>query len=287
MFAVTRISSRKVRMLCSALVLFTGFLVAGPSVYAQPNFLFIFIDDLNDYIGVLGGHPQAYTPNIDALANEGVLFTNAHVAGPSCNAARTSLLTGITPARSGVVSNDTVPMRDYLPEAVSLIRAFHDHGYSTIGFGKIFHQFQSELADWDTFAYGYSGTPTGSGLFYPRLNGLDLYGQFDWGAIDWADSEMDDYQNTSRAIDFLNNRLPDDPQPFFLALGIIRPHLPWYCPTSYHELIAQGNTSNIVLPPMLDGDLDDVGPIARRWATSLSDHEDIVAAGLHRVALHA
>lgn len=68
----------------------------------KPDILFIAIDDMNDWVGALGGHPQARTPNIDALAKQGMLFTNAHTAGAACLPSRTALLTGVSPFNSGV-----------------------------------------------------------------------------------------------------------------------------------------------------------------------------------------
>ena len=72
---------------------------------AKPNVLFIAVDDLNDWVGVLGGHPQARTPNIDRLARRGTLFTNAHCSAPGCNASRSSLLTGLRPSTTGIYAN--------------------------------------------------------------------------------------------------------------------------------------------------------------------------------------
>ena len=67
----------------------------------QPNVLFIAVDDLNDWVGCLGGHPQTKTPNIDRLAKSGVLFANAHCPAPACNPSRTAIFTGVPPYRSG------------------------------------------------------------------------------------------------------------------------------------------------------------------------------------------
>src|SRR5438552_13293150 len=69
---------------------------------AKPNVLFIAIDDLNDWVGCLGGHPQARTPNLDRLAARGTLFRNAHVQAPLCNPSRSSLLTGFRPSTTGI-----------------------------------------------------------------------------------------------------------------------------------------------------------------------------------------
>ena len=81
----------------------------------KPNVLFICMDDLNDWVGCMGGHPQARTPNLDRLAESGVLFTNAHCVAPACNPSRTAVFSGISPHISGLYRNTQV-MREVLPE---------------------------------------------------------------------------------------------------------------------------------------------------------------------------
>ena len=90
------------------LILLLSFLLTV-SLYAQdrPDVLFISIDDMNDWIGPLGGHPQTKTPNIDRLADRGMVFTNAHAPGMTCNVSRTALMTGLLPSSSGVYGNFT------------------------------------------------------------------------------------------------------------------------------------------------------------------------------------
>ncbi|MBT6168014.1 MAG: sulfatase-like hydrolase/transferase, partial [Verrucomicrobia bacterium] len=68
----------------------------------KPNILFISVDDLNDWISPLGGHPQSITPNFQRLANQSVLFTNAHCPAPACGPCRAAVLSGIPPYRSGL-----------------------------------------------------------------------------------------------------------------------------------------------------------------------------------------
>jgi len=87
----------------------------------HPNILFIAVDDLNDWVGHLGGHPQAMTPNIDRLAKNGVSFTKAYCSAPLCNPSRVSLLTGTLPSNSGVYGNGEL-LRDKLPDAVTLMQ---------------------------------------------------------------------------------------------------------------------------------------------------------------------
>ena len=107
----------------------------------KPNVLFISIDDLNDWIGCLGGHPQAKTPNLDRLATRGTLFLNAHCQSPVCNPSRTSVMTGLRPSTTGIYSLQpafrTVPsLKDY----ISLPKAFAANGYATSTCGKMYHK---------------------------------------------------------------------------------------------------------------------------------------------------
>ncbi len=88
-----------------ALMVVVGLAVMDIHAAEKPNVLFISVDDLNDWIGCLGGHPQAKTPNIDRLAASGMLFTNAHCAAPACNPSRTAIMTGISPHKSGLYDN--------------------------------------------------------------------------------------------------------------------------------------------------------------------------------------
>ena len=129
-----------------------GLLAALPQLaraeQKQPlNVLFIAVDDLNDWIGCLGGHRQTQTPNIDRLAASGVLFTNAYCAGASCNPSRTALMTGIPPSQSGLYDNRQ-KMRELLPEAEIIPKYFSEHGYWSAGAGKMLHYFV-DRPSWD------------------------------------------------------------------------------------------------------------------------------------------
>ena len=118
----------------------------------KPNILFIAVDDLNDWTGYLGGHPQALTPNIDKLAKSGIAFTHAYSPAPSCGPSRTALLYGLAPHKTGAYGNSifytprnirTYSRVEGIPDAFkdqsSLPTTFRANGYYTAGAGKISH----------------------------------------------------------------------------------------------------------------------------------------------------
>ncbi len=162
-----------------------------------PNVLMISIDDLNDWIGVLGGHPQSQTPNIDALAKRGVTFRRAYCQAPSCNPSRASLMTGMRPTTSGVYQNADV-WRDAMPLAVTLPKHFMLHGYEVIGGGKTFHNTQNDAATWDHYSsfHGFLKAPGAP------VNKLDS-GHFDWSGLDVKDEDTADTQLADWAADYL------------------------------------------------------------------------------------
>src|SRR3954447_18805837 len=122
----------------TAMVIFS--MVVGARGADRPNVLFIVIDDQNDWIHCLGGHPLVRTPNIDRLARRGTLFVNAHCQAPLCNPSRSSVLTGLRPSTTGVYALQpgirAVPV---LRDRVTLPQHFEAHGYSTFTAGKVFH----------------------------------------------------------------------------------------------------------------------------------------------------
>ena len=124
----------------ASLALFLPFtaLCGAAETAPRPNVLFIALDDLNDWIGCLGGHPQTKTPNLDRLAASGVLFRNAYCAAPSCNPSRTAVFSGLPPHRSGLYQN-TQKMREVMPQVELLPRYFSRHGYASTGSGKMLH----------------------------------------------------------------------------------------------------------------------------------------------------
>jgi len=108
--------------------------VFQPAVFAEqrPNVLFIAIDDLNDWVGCLESHPQVKTPHIDALAERGTLFTNAHCQAPLCNPSRTSVMTGLRPSTTGIYGlSPWFRKVDALKDLVTLPQHFSHAGYRT------------------------------------------------------------------------------------------------------------------------------------------------------------
>ena len=134
-----KLSKVAIAVLASLVISSAGWAQAA-GAREKPDVLFIAIDDLNDWAGVLGGHPQARTPNIDRLASRGMLFTNAHTIVPMCAPTRSALLTGLRPATGGIygpgVDFQTV---DELRDTVTLSMHFRRNGYRALGAGRIFH----------------------------------------------------------------------------------------------------------------------------------------------------
>ena len=106
----------------------------------KPNVLFIAIDDLNDWTGMLKGNPQAKTPQMDKLASKGMVFTNAHCAAPACGPSRSAIMSGIRPSTSGnYVNKNSLTRNPILNNSVLLPEFFQQNGYFVAGSGKLFH----------------------------------------------------------------------------------------------------------------------------------------------------
>ncbi|MBL9090481.1 MAG: sulfatase [Planctomycetaceae bacterium] len=221
----------------------------------HPNVLFIAIDDQNDWIGCLGGHPLVKTPHLDRLAARGTLFTNAHCQMTLCNPSRTSLLVGLRPSSTGVYGlqpwfRQVAACRD----RVTLPQHFHNAGYTTLSGGKIYHggggpkQRGGEFDVW--------GPPSGVGvkpvtkLIPPTPMGNNPL--MDWGVFPHRDEDKGDYQLATWASDQLRT-LPAE-KPFFLAAGFFLPHVPCYATERWFDLYPDDDS---VLPRVRADDRDD------------------------------
>lgn len=231
----------------------------------RPNVLFISVDDLNDWIGCLGGHPQARTPSIDRLARSGTLFTNAHCPAPACNPSRTAIMTGTSPHKSGLYDNRQ-KMRELLPDAELMPKYFSRHGYWSAGSGKILHYF-IDAESWDEYFPPKETEDPFPRTLYPQERPVSLprggpwqYVETDWGPLDATDEQFGGDWLVSKWIGEQLGRRHQ--QPFFLACGIYRPHEPWFVPKKYFDLFP---LRDIQLPPgYKDDDLDDLPPAGKQ-----------------------
>jgi arylsulfatase A-like enzyme len=255
---------------------------------AKPNVLFISIDDLNDWINCMGGHPGTITPNLDRLAQRGLLFSNAHCPAPLCNASRTSLFTGVRPSTSGIYYNNQ-RWRQALPDAVTIPQHFTSNGYFSAGCGKLFHHGKHafDAQSWQDYYPDQSKYPEQCMPDHPKHpdwrpgHPVPKGAGFPFGPIDVTDEEMSDWQVTDWAISQLNKT---HEKPFFLACGIFRPHLAWFAPQKYFDMYP---IDKIKLPNVNENDLDDVPPIARKWAKPDGDHRKMTSNNHWRGAVQA
>ena len=238
----------------------------GSEKKGQPNVLFVAFDDLNDWESVLAGHPQAHTPNFDRLAEQGILFTNAHAAGTMCNPSQASAITGLRPTTTGVYRNNDTPF-DLYKTKQTLNKHFKENGYFVAGAGKILHKFYYEKDDWDEFV----GRHKGEGLITNRENPdtasiTKLRGSsLSWGPFNAPDSMTFDAKSVEWVSERINRK---HDKPFFLACGIFRPHIPWFNPQQYFDMHP---LDKIKLPLVKENDLDDVPLIGKNIAFSTTN----------------
>lgn len=284
---VVKVISAYLTVFTASLLLFSSTLLgqskAGEN--APPNILFIAIDDLNDWTGFLGGHPQAKTPNLDLLAESGIVFTNAHASAPICGPARTSLMYGKYPHKTGSYGHHQV----YSPKNLSAFDSlktiptvFRENGYYTAGSGKIFH-YGDDQNDFETYfnpSGGVPPDPNNEDSFYPDDSVGPPFANLRIGPFAQENVGKDrDKQISEWAIDQLKS---EHDKPFFIGVGFHRPHLPWSAPQKYFDKF---DLNEIQLPPgVWDRDLDDLPHAGKLFSRSMfglylmddmSDHEFI------------
>ena len=209
----------------------------------RPNVLFIAIDDQNDWVGTLGGHPLAKTPHIDRLAQQGTVFLNAHCQAPLCNPSRTSLLLGLRPTTTGIYG--LAPWFRTIPEwrdRVALPQHFRAHGYRTMTVGKVYHRNvggpQDRSHEFDVWgqAGGIGVKPDHKLIPATPMGNHPL---MDWGVFPHRDEDKGDYQVASWAVQQIK-AAPKD-KPFFLAAGFFLPHVPCYVTQKWFDLYPPGD----------------------------------------------
>lgn len=220
---------------------------------SKPNVLFIAIDDQNDWLGTLGGHPLVKTPNIDRLAARGTVFLNAHCNAPLCNPSRTSLLLGLRPSTTGIYGlQPWFRDVDALKNTVTLPQHFAANGYHTAATGKIYHSGPAQVKS----EFNVVGKAGGVGVKPPvKLVGETPMGNnplVDWGLFPHQDEDKGDYQVASWTIEQLKH--PPADKPFFLAAGFFLPHVPMYATDKWFNLYPEDDS---VLPKILADDRSD------------------------------
>ncbi len=277
------------------------------------NILLITFDDMNDWVGCLDGHPQVQTPHLDRLAKRGVLFTRAHCASPVCSGSRAANFTGLLPINNGVYGNGQKIERT-MPNAVFLPQDLKRQGYHTMGTGKLLHGNSAAMLDEFGIKHDKFLPITGAetkissaelnrpgpfvqhaiprlGLTMP-LNQMprdrepksDRIDSFDWGPIDAPEDEWTDTQSTNWAVAKLRQKYD---KPFFLGLGVYRPHQPLWAPKKYHDLYPP---DSVALPKVLVGDLNDLGKLAQdfgRFPITSGAHKTVVENDQWRNAVSA
>ncbi len=279
-----------------------GAKTAFPQKKAEPrrNVLFIAVDDLRPDLGCYG-NAQVRTPNIDRLSASGLTFLRSYCQQAVCNPSRTSMLTGKRPDTTRIYDLQT-HFRRYLPDAVTLPEQFRGSGYETTAFGKIFHKPQLNdypswsIAPWIPDQHGWR---TEENEAFARRNwdrlranawisderfyfdpkkrdagrdGISAWGLQSWRAPDVADSELPDgrtAREAAAALERIKNR------PFFMAVGFLRPHLPFAAPSKYFDLYPRRKIEESAAPLSPEGAPD----YALHDSAELRGYDDIPPQG--------
>jgi iduronate 2-sulfatase len=245
---------------------------------AKPNVLFIAIDDLRDWVGYLHHNEQTKTPNIDRLAKMGTAFTRSYCAAPVCNPSRTALMSGMRPSTTGVYNNN-IDWRPIVPQEKTLTAQFRKAGYMVCGSGKIYHESYKRLEDWDDYLKSEGGDKADKMLSPKAMD--EGVGGIKFAPLSCQDSDLPDWKITDYGIKQLSKA---HDKPFFLAVGLHKPHMPWNVPQKWFDLFP---LASIKLPPHLENDLDDLPPAGVRMAHPETDHAPMVKSGRWKEAVQA
>lgn len=240
------------------------------------NVLFIAVDDLNDYISILRNYPGIKMPNIDQFAKTSVNFTHAYAAAPVCNPSRIAVLTGLSPFRTGCMNNGKFDWYQDSQQAVAatlLPEIFKKNGYTTMWSGKIFHtgahraQSRPKISRlknmWDDMTHHDGGYGP-----FPKVQHTPLK-WWDWQMWMGSELHLPDAVNTNYTIKLLQK---DYNKPFFIALGLYRPHTPWVIPKRFFEMHP---LSKVQTPDVPKNDLQDIPIIGKKYADFGADLKNI------------
>jgi arylsulfatase A-like enzyme len=246
----------------------------------RPDIVFIIVDDLNDWLGCLGGHPDAKSPNIDTLAASGMLFSQAYCNSPQCRPSRTSLNHGVYPFKTGTYFNAKAKEETKITTP-TMQEFFSQNGYRVASGGKVFHGGPGNAGDSLLKRPRDPKPPKGEDNFNALRAPNDGY------ALDVADEEMGDHKVASWATEQWET-VTD--KPLFMSVGFFRPHRPLQVPKPWFDQFPLESIRRPAEPEGVD-DWTDMPEFARRLARThahkplhkgpfnklLSDHEYIVA----------
>lgn len=227
-----------------------GLTRAPASAAPRRNVLFIVADDLRPELGCYG-NPIVKTPNLDRLARRGLTFTRAYCQQAVCTPSRTSFLTGLRPDTTKVYDNvKDIEFRKALPNVVTLPQFFREQGYETRGLGKIFGEGFNDPLAWSQplWPAGIAGMQYVDTVKWSRVPAADKartpVPTLEWEkretsqSPDVPDNALQDGQVADRAIQALREMRA---KPFFLAVGFLKPHLPFVAPKQYFDLYSLGD----------------------------------------------
>ncbi|MDF7826711.1 sulfatase [Pontiellaceae bacterium B12227] len=281
--------------------------LSGLVLAERPNILLIMVDDLNDYSGCFGGHPQAITPGLDALTEGGVRFANAHCNAQICAPSRVSMLTGVYPHVSRNYWFDDWQKNDTLKHCKTLGQFLKDNGYASYGTGKLMHN--DHLDSWTEFGvskdpgpFSFNGKkPTGHPSVPKPFRDIghidgtfasladipdvppegDLPGHKGWITRKWkpfryvseTDRDlMNDELQANWAVDKIQQLAKETKAPpFFLAVGFSRPHTPLIAPQKFFDMYP---LDSLQFPPIKENDRDDCyfSSVFPKWNPLWTEH---------------
>jgi iduronate 2-sulfatase len=218
------------------------------------NVLFIAVDDLRPELGCYG-HPMVKSPNLDKLAASGTLFERAYCQQAVCAPSRASLMTGMRPDTT-TIHDLSHPVRKTVPDILTMPQHFRRSGYETVSLGKIYHHGSDDNGiGWSVKAWHPKGDWKGRGYLNPESQArIDLKNKRQRGvgpafeSADVSDDSYPDGKTAEKAIEELR-RLKRGDAPFFLAVGFVKPHLPFNAPKRYWDLY---DRSKIRISPQVD-----------------------------------
>ncbi len=240
----------------------------------KPNVLFIICDDLNCDMG-LYGHPQVKTPHVDRLAERGVRFDNAHCQYPLCGPSRASFMTGLYPDQT-LIRTNSIYIRETVPNVMTIPQLFRENGYFATRIGKLYHynvpKHIGTSGHDDPYSWNYTINPRGRDVTDEPLISTLKEGTFgatlSWLAAEGSDEEQTDGIAATEAIRLLEQSAKDQ-IPFYLAVGLFRPHTPYVAPKKYFDMYS---LDDIEIPEVPKGYEDTIPEAALKSIRRKKEH---------------